>query len=105
MCLNQPKVSLHDPQYRYPRVSTGIQGTDTLNPRTNTPKHFHSPKIPVVKLSIDTQGEYRYPRGHYNGWKISPTAPNNSQRSPTARFTFGTIKQASKHQENTNVSL
>ncbi|KAL4285049.1 hypothetical protein GQ457_16G007060 [Hibiscus cannabinus] len=37
--------------------------------------------------------------------KTSPTAPNKVQRSPTARNTFGTIKQASKHQEKTNASL
>ncbi|KAL4384735.1 hypothetical protein GQ457_15G013270 [Hibiscus cannabinus] len=73
-----------DPRYRYPRCSTG------------------------------TQGEYRYPRHEYryplhqkdsNGWKMSPTAPNNPQRSPTVRNTFGTIKQASKHQEKANASL
>ncbi|KAL4383754.1 hypothetical protein GQ457_15G019610 [Hibiscus cannabinus] len=73
-------------------------------------------QIPVAILSIDTQGEYRYPRGGTDtlrggtdtliGWKnIPPTAPNKSQRSPTARNTFGTIKQASKHQEKTNASL
>ncbi|KAL4376312.1 hypothetical protein GQ457_02G041280 [Hibiscus cannabinus] len=73
-----------DPRYRYPSVSTGTQGTDTLNPR-----------------------EYRYPlhQKSSNGWKMSPTAPNNSQQSPTARYTIGTIKQASKHQEKTNASL
>ncbi|KAL4298210.1 hypothetical protein GQ457_12G008900 [Hibiscus cannabinus] len=59
-------------------------------------------------------GEYRYPRHEYryplhqkdsNGWKMFPTAPNNSQRSPMARYTIGTIKQASKHKEKTNASL
>ncbi|KAL4310721.1 hypothetical protein GQ457_01G012810 [Hibiscus cannabinus] len=73
-----------DPRYRYPRSSTG------------------------------TQGEYRYPRHEYryplhqkgsNGWKMFSTAPNNSQRSPTARYTIGTIKQASKHQEKANASI
>ncbi|KAL4341289.1 hypothetical protein GQ457_08G013100 [Hibiscus cannabinus] len=66
-----------DPRYRYPRSCTG------------------------------TLGEYRYPlyqKGN-NGWKMFPTAPNNSQRSPTARYTIGTIKQASKHQEKANASL
>ncbi|KAL4324881.1 hypothetical protein GQ457_11G027100 [Hibiscus cannabinus] len=72
-------MSLQDPEYRYPSV-----------------------------------GEYRYPRHEYryplhqkgsNGWKMFPTAPNNSQRSPTARNTFGTIKQASKHLEKANASL
>ncbi|KAK8694905.1 hypothetical protein V6N13_072449 [Hibiscus sabdariffa] len=62
----------------------------------------------------DAYGEYRYPRHEYryplhqkgsNGWKISPTAPNNSQRSPTARYTIGTIKKASKHLEKANASL
>ncbi|KAK8689227.1 hypothetical protein V6N13_087950 [Hibiscus sabdariffa] len=80
----EPAVSLQDHRYRYSRVST------------------------------DTQGEYRYPCHEYryplhqkgsNGWKISPMAPNNSQRSPTARYSIGTIKQASKHQEKANVSL
>ncbi|KAL4368873.1 hypothetical protein GQ457_05G031090 [Hibiscus cannabinus] len=84
-----------DPRYRYPRVSTGTQGSDTLN-------------------HIYFTWEYRYPRHEYryplhqkgsNGWKMSPTAPNNSQRSPTARYTIETIKQASKHQEKTNASL
>ncbi|KAL4387268.1 hypothetical protein GQ457_09G030580 [Hibiscus cannabinus] len=77
-------MSLQDPRYRYPRVSTGTLGTDTPNP-----------------------SEYRYPlhQKGSNGWKMSPTAPNNSQRSPTARYTIETIKQASKHQEKANASL
>ncbi|KAL4367215.1 hypothetical protein GQ457_05G016920 [Hibiscus cannabinus] len=77
-------MSLQDPRYRYPRAST-----DTLGEY----RYLHH--------------EYRYPlhQKGSNGWKMSPTAPNNSQRSPTARNTFGTIKQASKHQEKTNASL
>ncbi|KAL4378342.1 hypothetical protein GQ457_02G033420 [Hibiscus cannabinus] len=60
------------------------------------------------------QREYRYPKPWYRyplsriadlAGKSSPTAPNKSQRSPTARNTFGTIKQASKHQEKANASL
>ncbi|KAL4353483.1 hypothetical protein GQ457_06G007840 [Hibiscus cannabinus] len=76
-----PSVSLQDPRYRYPRSSTG-----TL---------------------VYFAGEYRYPlhQKGSNGWKMFPTAPNNSQRSPTARYTFGTIKKASKHQEKANASL
>ncbi|KAL4369703.1 hypothetical protein GQ457_05G011250 [Hibiscus cannabinus] len=34
-----------------------------------------------------------------------PTAPNHPPRSPTATNSFGTIKQAFKHQEKTNASL
>ncbi|KAL4312611.1 hypothetical protein GQ457_01G028080 [Hibiscus cannabinus] len=37
--------------------------------------------------------------------KTPPTAPNKVQRLPTARITFGTIKQASMHQEKANASL
>ncbi|KAK8698022.1 hypothetical protein V6N13_114154 [Hibiscus sabdariffa] len=94
--------------------NTGTPGTDTLNPRNDTLSIFLSLRILVAKLSTDTQSEYRYPRHKYryplhqkgsNGWKMSPTAPNNSQRSPTARYTIETIKQASKHQEKTNASL
>ncbi|KAL4369021.1 hypothetical protein GQ457_05G017300 [Hibiscus cannabinus] len=89
--LWKKKMSLQDPRYRYPRFSIGTLGTDTLNP-----------------------SEYRYPRHEYryllhqkgsNSWKMFPTAPNNSQRSPTARYTIETIKQASKHQEKANASL
>ncbi|KAL4335381.1 hypothetical protein GQ457_07G012040 [Hibiscus cannabinus] len=100
-------MSLQDPRYRYPRSSTGTLGTDTPNPCTDTPLHFPQPKIPVAKLSTDTQGEYRYPRHEKgnNGWKMFLTAPNNSQRSPTARYTIGTIKQASKHQEKGSFKL
>ncbi|KAL4325362.1 hypothetical protein GQ457_11G031510 [Hibiscus cannabinus] len=36
---------------------------------------------------------------------LSLTAPKHPQRSPTVRYSFGTIKQASKHQEKTNASL
>ncbi|KAL4362876.1 hypothetical protein GQ457_04G016030 [Hibiscus cannabinus] len=57
------QFALNDPRYRYPRSSTDTQGTDTLNPSTDTPCIFLSLRIPVAKLSIDTQGEYRYPRG------------------------------------------
>ncbi|KAL4363467.1 hypothetical protein GQ457_04G022810 [Hibiscus cannabinus] len=39
-----------------------------------------------------------------NGWKMSPMSPNNSQRSPTARNSIGTIIDTSKHQEKTNAS-
>ncbi|KAL4313158.1 hypothetical protein GQ457_01G004820 [Hibiscus cannabinus] len=58
--------------------------------------------------------EYRYPKPWYRyplskiaelAGKTSLTAPNNLQRSPTARNTFETIKQASKHQEKANASL
>ncbi|KAL4279066.1 hypothetical protein GQ457_03G038570 [Hibiscus cannabinus] len=65
---------------------------------------FFNKQIPESKLSIDTHGEYRYPRPELAG-KTPPTAPNKFQRSPTARITFGTIKQASKHQGKTNASL
>ncbi|KAL4355129.1 hypothetical protein GQ457_06G021340 [Hibiscus cannabinus] len=37
--------------------------------------------------------------------KSAPTAPKHPQQSPTATNSFGTIKQASKHQEKTNASL
>ncbi|KAL4351206.1 hypothetical protein GQ457_06G020700 [Hibiscus cannabinus] len=75
---------------------------------------FFNKQIPVSNLSIDTQREYRYPWQGYRyplsrmaelAGKTPPTAPNKVQRSPTARITFGTIKQASKHQEKTNASL
>ncbi|KAL4341333.1 hypothetical protein GQ457_08G018140 [Hibiscus cannabinus] len=33
------------------------------------------------------------------------SAPKHPQRSPTATKSFGTIKQASKHQEKTNASI
>ncbi|KAL4296829.1 hypothetical protein GQ457_12G002500 [Hibiscus cannabinus] len=51
-----------DPWYRYPRSSTGTLGTDTLNPRTDTPSIFLSLRIPVAIWRTDTQREYRYPR-------------------------------------------
>ncbi|KAL4302865.1 hypothetical protein GQ457_10G008510 [Hibiscus cannabinus] len=106
MCLKLPKVSLQDSEYRYPSIGTG---TRVLN------KH----ECPYMTLSNNNQEsvpvpKYRYPRHKYrypqhqkgnNGWKMSPTAPNNSQRAPTARYSIETIKQASKHQEKTNASL
>ncbi|KAL4273969.1 hypothetical protein GQ457_13G018310 [Hibiscus cannabinus] len=73
-------------EYRYPRYDT-----DTPNPRAyRYPRH-----------------EYRYPLHHKgsNGWKMSPTAPNNSQRSPIARYSIGTIKEVFKHQKKTTASL
>ncbi|KAL4351762.1 hypothetical protein GQ457_06G007540 [Hibiscus cannabinus] len=78
-----------DPQYRYPRGSTGTQGTDTLT------------------LYRYPFWEYRYPLSRITelAGKTPTTAPNKVQRSPTARNTFGTIKQASKHQEKANASL
>ncbi|KAL4367470.1 hypothetical protein GQ457_05G031460 [Hibiscus cannabinus] len=80
-----------DPRYRYPRSSIGTLGTDTSNPSEYRYPHH----------------EYRYPlhQKGSNSRKMSPTASNNSQRSPTARYTIGTIKQASKHQEKANASL
>ncbi|KAL4339687.1 hypothetical protein GQ457_08G033940 [Hibiscus cannabinus] len=98
---------LRYPRYRYPRSSTGTLGTDTLNPRTDTPCIFLKPEIPIAILSIDTQGEYRYPKGDTDTHctRKVVTAGKCSQRSPTARYTIGTIKQASKHQEKTNASL
>ncbi|KAL4319684.1 hypothetical protein GQ457_18G004590 [Hibiscus cannabinus] len=65
---------------------------------------FFNKQIPETFLSIDTQGEYRYPRAELAG-KTPPMAPNKVQRSPTARITLGTIKQASKHQGKNNASL
>ncbi|KAL4326182.1 hypothetical protein GQ457_11G032630 [Hibiscus cannabinus] len=44
-------------------------------------------------------GRYRYPKAGYR----YPRA--TFQRSPTAKITFGTIKQASKLQEKANASL
>ncbi|KAL4376498.1 hypothetical protein GQ457_02G039880 [Hibiscus cannabinus] len=89
MSLKQSKVSLQDPAYRYPSISTGtrvltnisvITGPSVpipkrqyrypryryLNPRTDTPSIFLSLRIPVAKLSTDTLGgvllpEYRVP--------------------------------------------
>ncbi|KAL4324963.1 hypothetical protein GQ457_11G024630 [Hibiscus cannabinus] len=91
--------------------------------------------VPILKGSIDTLGQvpipldkicnghlqrlvfqkgYRYPKPWYRyplsrmaelAGKTPPTAPNKVQRSPTARITFGTIKQASKHHEKANPSL
>ncbi|KAL4309905.1 hypothetical protein GQ457_01G055140 [Hibiscus cannabinus] len=67
----------------------------------------------ALLIYIDDVG-YRYPKPWYRyplsrmaelAGKTSPTAPNKVQRSPTARITFGTIKQASKHQGKTNASL
>ncbi|KAL4313493.1 hypothetical protein GQ457_01G016110 [Hibiscus cannabinus] len=36
---------------------------------------------------------------------LSPTAPKHPQRSPTARNSFGSIKDTSKHQGKANASL
>ncbi|KAK8589073.1 hypothetical protein V6N12_023480 [Hibiscus sabdariffa] len=105
-----------DHRYRYSRVSTDTQGMVPIlqNPVPIPLSIFLSHMILVAIWRTDTQGEYRYPCHEYryplhqkgsNGWKISPMAPNNSQRSPTARYSIGTIKQASKHQEKANVSL
>ncbi|KAL4354065.1 hypothetical protein GQ457_06G002890 [Hibiscus cannabinus] len=48
-------MSFQDPWYRYPIDGTDTQGTDTL-------LLFFRKQIPESNLSIDTQGEYRYPR-------------------------------------------
>ncbi|KAL4311092.1 hypothetical protein GQ457_01G029740 [Hibiscus cannabinus] len=74
-------MSLQDLQYRYPSISTGTRVLTNISvltgpsvpipkrqyrypkPSTDTPCIFLSLRIPVAKLSIDTQGEYRYPRG------------------------------------------
>ncbi|KAL4309585.1 hypothetical protein GQ457_01G011020 [Hibiscus cannabinus] len=77
---------------------------------------FQDPWYRYHKGGIDTtlgQG-YRYPKPWYRyplsrmaefAGKTPPTAPNKVQQSPTARITFGTIKQAFKHQGKTNASL
>ncbi|KAL4385652.1 hypothetical protein GQ457_15G011660 [Hibiscus cannabinus] len=107
-------------------------GTDTLREVSIPSLLFFKLQIPVSNLGTDTQREYRYPRAgtgtlrlvfqkgyrYPKPWyryplsrmaelagKTPPTAPNKVQRSPTARITFGTIKQASKHQGKTNASL
>ncbi|KAL4388350.1 hypothetical protein GQ457_09G017680 [Hibiscus cannabinus] len=78
-------MTFQDPWYRYPKG-----GIDTLLCGYRYPKPW-----------------YRYPLSRMAelAGKTSPTAPNKVQRSPTARITFGTIKQASKHQGKTNASL
>ncbi|KAL4312996.1 hypothetical protein GQ457_01G034500 [Hibiscus cannabinus] len=79
MSLKQPKVSLQDPAYRYPSISTGTRVLTNISvltgpsvpipksqywyPRYRYPSIFLNLRIPVAKLSTDTQGEYRYPRG------------------------------------------
>ncbi|KAL4324044.1 hypothetical protein GQ457_11G002160 [Hibiscus cannabinus] len=89
-------MKFQDPWYRYPKG-----GIDTL----------------FVVFQIADSSEqfgYRYPKPWYRyplsrmaelAGKTPPTAPNKVQRSPAARITFGTIKQASKHQEKANASL
>ncbi|KAL4351568.1 hypothetical protein GQ457_06G000420 [Hibiscus cannabinus] len=87
-------MTFQDPWYRYPKGGIDTQGTDTL-------REF-------FKRGTDTlKPWYRYPLSRMAelAGKTPPTAPNKVQRSPTARITFGTIKQASKHQGKTNASL
>ncbi|KAL4341929.1 hypothetical protein GQ457_08G023130 [Hibiscus cannabinus] len=54
--LTGPSVPIPKKQYRYPRYRYP-------KPSTDTPCIFLSQGIPVANLRIDTQGEYRYPRG------------------------------------------
>ncbi|KAL4340223.1 hypothetical protein GQ457_08G034220 [Hibiscus cannabinus] len=75
-----------------------MYGTDTLFV-------FFIKQIPEANLSTDTQGEYRYPIGSIDTLMAVSIPCATFQRSPTARNTFGTIKQASKHQEKANASL
>ncbi|KAL4277939.1 hypothetical protein GQ457_03G011760 [Hibiscus cannabinus] len=88
---------------------------DTLR-EVSYPLMFFKLQIPVSNLGTDTQREYRYPKAgtdtlrlgtdtlRKNLQRSSATASFSKgvQRSPTARITFGTIKQASKHQGKTN---
>ncbi|KAL4324959.1 hypothetical protein GQ457_11G021770 [Hibiscus cannabinus] len=95
-------MSLQDPEYRYPRVSTStLGGVPIPKGGVSVPCAF------TAQLLVYFAGEYRYPMHQKgsNDWKKSPTAPNNTQRSPTARYTIGTIKQAFKHQVKANASL
>ncbi|KAL4324366.1 hypothetical protein GQ457_11G028040 [Hibiscus cannabinus] len=114
-------MTFQDPWYRYPKAGIDTQGTDTLREVSIPSLLFFKMQIPVSILGTDTQREYRYPRAGTDtlrlgtdtlvqnlqriAGKTPPTAPNKVQRSPTARITFGTIKQASKHQGKTNASL
>ncbi|KAL4295674.1 hypothetical protein GQ457_12G004620 [Hibiscus cannabinus] len=88
----------------------------TLSIDTQGAVPVHKVPIPLLwffNKQIPETG-YRYPKPWYRyplsrtaelAGKTPPTAPNKVQRSPTARITFGTIKQASKHQGKTNASL
>ncbi|KAK9001075.1 hypothetical protein V6N11_082867 [Hibiscus sabdariffa] len=106
--FTRPRVPIPYDQYWYPSALNNHQC-----PYRITSTDTQGLRIPVAIWRTDTQGEYRYPRHKYryplhqkgcNGWKMFLTAPNNSQRSPTARYSIGTIKQASKHQEKANTS-
>ncbi|KAL4384258.1 hypothetical protein GQ457_15G015520 [Hibiscus cannabinus] len=44
-----------------------------------------------------------YTRSIINYGNQLPTTPNNSQRSPTASSSFGTLKDTSKHQEKSKL--
>ncbi|KAL4367167.1 hypothetical protein GQ457_05G016030 [Hibiscus cannabinus] len=102
-------MTFQDPWYRYP--SGGIDTLLMFFKMQDSSSHFryqYSSRVSIPKGGTDTlQRWYRYPlsRMGKKGRKTSPTAPNKVQRSPTARITFGTIKQASKHQGKTNASL
>ncbi|KAL4291478.1 hypothetical protein GQ457_14G000840 [Hibiscus cannabinus] len=113
-------------EYRYPREGTDTLrlGTDTLrqNLQRSSATASFSKGVPIPSDKICNgllqrlvfQKGYRYPKPWYRyplsrmaelAGKTPPTAPNKVQRSPTARITFVTIKQASKHQGKTNASL
>ncbi|KAL4332483.1 hypothetical protein GQ457_07G013930 [Hibiscus cannabinus] len=114
MSLKQPKVSLQDPTYRYRSIGIGTRVLNkhkcpyrTLGTDTQESVPVPQPRNSSSQIEYQYSREYRYPlhQKGSNGWKMSPTVPNYSQRSPTTRYTIETIKQASKHQEKTNASL
>ncbi|KAL4386160.1 hypothetical protein GQ457_09G008950 [Hibiscus cannabinus] len=55
-------MSFQDPWYRYPIGGIDTQGTDTLREVPIPSLLFFRKQISESNLSIDTQGEYRYPR-------------------------------------------
>ncbi|KAL4363626.1 hypothetical protein GQ457_04G006160 [Hibiscus cannabinus] len=55
-------MSFQDPWYRYPIGGIATQGTDTLREVLIPSLLFFRKQIPESNLSIDTQGECRYPR-------------------------------------------
>ncbi|KAL4366349.1 hypothetical protein GQ457_05G011670 [Hibiscus cannabinus] len=97
-------MTFQDPWYRYP--SGGID-TQVSILGTDTQREYRYPRAVFQKGYRYPKPWYRYPLSRMAelAEKSSPTAPNKVQRSPTARITFGTIKQASKHQEKANASL
>ncbi|KAK8576056.1 hypothetical protein V6N12_063704 [Hibiscus sabdariffa] len=89
-------------KYEYPYPANGFE---TMYKGFKT---FSINLPPTTSWSIDTQPRVSVPHASYLQIWLEKSVPNGSktsQRSPTARNSFGSIKYISKYQEKANSSI